>query len=111
MEKLLYRRQFIFANKEINSFKSFVKITLSHHTGTCFLYHHPDLPVIREKNAYGEYILLGYILDPKNPLFDNQAILKDLIRYESIDTLVYSCKDYNGRYAVLYLGNTGIAQV
>jgi hypothetical protein len=68
---------------------------------------HPDLNITRFKNENLEIILLGYILDPYSPMFNDLEILnKRITGVFSITDLIHSFFDLAGRYVcIAFIGN------
>lgn len=75
-EKYLFRRQFILGPKFIRSFQKWKKISINK---KLFLTIHPDLEVLKVTFKENIIVLLGYILDPYNPSFDNLKIINNII--------------------------------
>lgn len=101
MNNLLYRRQFILSNKKATGFENWKNLKLQNPDQTFFLYHHPDLQISTDKNKFFDLVLLGYILDPENPSFNDQSILKELAKRNSFDLLVKDLDRYNGRFVLI----------
>jgi hypothetical protein len=108
MHGLLYRKQFIFSNKEVTGFDLFSKSTIMADTVCWHLYHHPDLPVCKGLNDHCELIMLGYILDPARPDLDDQALINELTSLKSFDALLKLIGNYAGRYAIIHKDKAGI---
>lgn len=111
MNNLLYRRQFVFTNKSITGFESWNRDVIVHRTNTWNLLHHPDLEFLRRKGSYSEIVLLGYMLDPEKPDFDNSRILDELLGYHSFTNLLKGIDKYNGRFALIWLNENNVRLV
>ncbi len=106
MDNLIFRRQFILANNEITGFESFIKRDLNQNDTTWHLYSHPDLPVTSVKNPTFHLVMLGYILDPHNPSFNDETILQELSKSENFSSLTNSLEKYNGRFVIIFLSES-----
>jgi hypothetical protein len=78
LSHLQFAKQFFLADQPIKN------VTFSHwHHATLFnqlnLYVHPELLYTTEQSNKGELTLLGTIIDPKNPCYDNKAIVTELL--------------------------------
>ncbi len=105
-EKLLYRRQFIFAPIELEDFAKWNKhIILNKY----FLYAHPDLTQNEYSEGSKQLILLGDLYDPENYKFGNQDILARLIKSNSIIELIESSYRYAGRFALFFIQDGAIS--
>jgi hypothetical protein len=104
-EKLLYRRQFIFAPKDLNSFPSWKKYNI---LDKFMLYAHPDLPQSEYSEGKKRLILLGDLYDPDNFEFDNSEILASLINNNSIIKLLESSFKYAGRFVLFFILNESV---
>jgi hypothetical protein len=104
-EKLLYRRQFIFAPKEINDFPTWNKYNI---LDKYMLYAHPDLVQSEYSEGNKRLILLGDLYDPENYEFNNMNILARLIKNNSITELIESSFKYAGRFALFFIQDGAI---
>ncbi|HEX2945829.1 MAG TPA: hypothetical protein VHT96_07720 [Clostridia bacterium] len=106
MDKLLFRRQFIMGPKESGNFAGWRKTRIG---GRFFLYSHPELDIGCLKAGEKEVYLLGYMLDPFNPGFNNERILEEIMRKcESFDDVLAFTDRYGGRWALIWKDETGI---
>jgi len=97
--KYLYRRQYILTPRPIDSFGNWKQIHISDNV---FLSSHPDLPVIVTKTKDRSIILLGYIIDPYNPRFNDAQIVEDVInRSKTADEVFKNIADKCGRFAMV----------
>lgn len=98
--KLLYRRQFILGNRFINEFDGWQKLKVSKNL---YLTVHSDLEMESCKKGSKSLTLLGYIIDPANPSYDNKEIITRIINksnsFNDIMSLVYP---YSGRWVLIY---------
>jgi len=75
-DSLLYRRQFFFAPQYIEDLPNWNKIQVD---DKYFLTIHPDLKFVHLKKNNVEIISLGFILDPLNPEFSDEDIIRSLL--------------------------------
>jgi hypothetical protein len=108
MTNLLFRRQFVFSNKDISGFESWRKDIFTYQHTNWNLLHHEDLEFLRKKGRYFEIALLGYMLDPEKPDFSNSNILDTLLEYNSFPDLLKGIEKYNGRYALICFDENNI---
>lgn len=80
-EKYLFRRQFLLGSSYIKSFPKWNKVSIN---DKFFLSVHPDLDVLKVTFKENTIVLLGYILDPFNPSFDNQNIINSIAEKISV---------------------------
>jgi hypothetical protein len=74
-EKYLFRRQFVLGSRYLSRFPKWKNISIS---AKFFLSVHPDLDVFEVTYKETTIVLLGYILDPFNPSFDDQHIINSI---------------------------------
>lgn len=99
-DNLLYRRQFFFGPKYIESLPNWKKVQVS---DKYYLTIHPDLYHIHLKNNDIEIISLGFILDPINPHFTDKDIVQDLLNKSSdFSSIIKNTYDYSGRWIIIY---------
>ena len=99
-EKLLYRRQFIIRPYFIERFKFWRKRKI---TNSIFLSTHPDLGCAHVKYKKKSLTLLGFILDPENPQYNDLDILHRLI--QQVDTcidLFELTENFGGRWILIF---------
>ena len=108
MKNLKFRRQFLLINKSVNILENWKSYTIKRNQKDFYLYHHPDLEVINHKIEKGELILLGYILDPFNPEYDNSDILKYLGSLGKFEDMLKASENYNGRYIIIFSDSDSI---
>lgn len=98
-EKYLYRRQYLLAPRVIDSFGNWKQIQISK---DYFLGTHPDLPVTVAHCQNRSIYLLGYIIDPYNPSFDDSQIMKGVInKSKTADDVFANIADKCGRFVIV----------
>ncbi len=75
-EHLLYRRQFVLGPDFLEKLPSWQKAKIGNNF---FLQAHSDLELTQVKRDNVELTLLGYLIDPDNPEFNNQDILESIL--------------------------------
>jgi len=106
--KLKLRRQFILGPYFIEGFPTWNKISINK---SMFLTVHPDLEITKTSYSNNSITLMGYILDPYNPLSSNLDICNRLLRQiRSADDLFQHIEPMGGRFAIIlnYDGNLRI---
>lgn len=99
-DNLLYRRQFFFAPQYIEDLPNWNKIQVD---DKYFLTIHPDLKFVHLKKNNVEIILLGFILDPLNPKFSDEEIVRNLLDTTSdFNSVIKSTYNYSGRWIIIY---------
>lgn len=99
-DNLLYRRQFFFAPQYIDDLPNWNKVQVS---DKHLLTIHPDLDHVHLKKNNIEIILLGFILDPLNPKFSDEEIVKNLLDTTSdFNSVIKSTYNYSGRWIIIY---------
>ncbi|MFC1759927.1 hypothetical protein ACFLZD_00220 [Candidatus Neomarinimicrobiota bacterium] len=103
---LLYRRQFFFAPQYIEDLTSWSKVQIN---DQYFLTIHPDLEFVHLKKNNVEIISLGFILDPFNPKFSNEDIIRNLLNTTSdFSSIVKSTYNFGGRWIIIYKDDNDI---
>lgn len=98
-EKYLYRRQYMLAPHLIDSFRDWQHVQVSK---DYFLTAHPDLPVTVAHCQNRSLYLLGYIIDPNNPCFDDSQIMHDVIdKSKTADDVFVHIADKCGRFVII----------
>ena len=64
MENLVFRRQFILSNKQVNQGDGWDTLTFKVQDETFYLQCHPDLSLFQAESKNIKLILLGTIIDP-----------------------------------------------
>lgn len=73
-----------------------------------YLYCHPELQFSRLKKEDKEIVVLGYILDPDHPQYDNNQILAGIMEGSETFEDVLACIDrYSGRWALIWNDPSG----
>ncbi|MEI7635680.1 MAG: hypothetical protein WCJ37_00105 [Syntrophus sp. (in: bacteria)] len=98
-EKYLYRRQYLLAPHLIVSFGNWKQIQVSQ---DYFLTAHPDLSVTVAHCQNRSIYLLGYIIDPYNPSFDDSQIMQDVIdKSKTADDVFVNIAEKCGRFVII----------
>lgn len=99
MGKYLYRRQYLLSPRRIDSFKTWKQIQISK---DYFLTAHPDLSVTTAHCQNRSIYLLGYIIDPYNPTFDDLQIIQEIIdKSKTADDVFVNIADKCGRFVII----------
>ncbi len=107
IDRLLYRRQFIFGDRTITDFPEWESISFSHYS----LKVHPDLEVTMAEESMGNFLMLGFALNHHRPEAKNQELLDELAgTCHNLEEMLEYCRDLCGRYVILYnfLDKTGL---
>ncbi len=102
MNNLIFRRQFVLSNKEVNIDKTWQKKKLARIKRDFYLDSHPDLPIEQFANERFELVLCGYMIDPFNPEKSSLDILKDMASMGEFDKMLAQSDTISGRYAIIY---------
>lgn len=103
---LLYRKQYIITNTMLNTVPDhWEHLTVG--DGHINVFYHPELEVFFQRAHRAEIVLVGYILDPRNPAFTNLDILRILVQEKTFKTTLKRIEGYAGRYILLYTNETG----
>jgi hypothetical protein len=98
-ERYLYRRQYLLAPRRIDIFKHWKQTQISNNY---FLMTHPDLPVTESHRQDKSIFLLGFIIDPYNPSFDNSQIMQNVMDQSRTDDDVFTnIADKCGRFVII----------
>jgi len=98
-EKYLFRRQFILGCHYIERFPKWNTVSIN---DSFFLTVHPDLDVLKVSFEGKTIVLLGYILDPFNPSFDNSDIVNHIAeRIRTADDIFQYADSKCGRFALI----------
>ena len=103
-QDLLYCRQFMLCEKEIEDFQTWNIFTIDKYR----LYVHPKLPVHTLKRNEKEIYLLGELYDYQNVTTTSEDILEKLIKADSFLELNEKCESYAGRFILIFKQNTSI---
>ncbi len=105
-DNLLFRRQFIMGTGEAKKFDGWSKRIIGE---KYYLYCHPDLQISQLKSDEKGIYVLGYILDPYNPQYDNDQILKEIMQGSKCFDDVLACIDkYSGRWVLIWKDTSGV---
>ncbi len=108
MENLLFRRQFILSNKQVNQGNDWGTLTLQVQDETFFLHHHPDLSVFQAKGKSIQLILLGNIIDPFHPENNSAAVLQNLASGEYFEDVLKNAFALGGRFVIVGIDKNGM---
>lgn len=96
----LFRRQFILSNNPQFQFEGWRNLKLE---GSFFLSAHPDLEISQSSYRSIQLTLLGYIVNPYEPLKSNQDILNDMVDgLCGFNDLIHRTDAYGGRWIIIY---------
>ena len=108
IEKLKFRRQFIFSSKHLQVEDSWKSDTFIFQSSEWHLSYHPDLEITTGSKGDVYLILLGYALDPYSPQLTNKEIVNDLLSKGSFKELLAYSGKYTGRYVIIYKDNSSL---
>jgi len=98
-DNLLFRRQFLLGPKEIYVADNWHCYNVLKNQ---FVITHPDLTVYKAENKNNSISLIGYILDPYHTSYDNEEIVRYLVKASSnIDDLFDHISVMGGRYVII----------
>lgn len=98
-EKYLYRRQYLLAPRRIVVFKNWKQFQINK---KYFLTTHPDLLVTEAHGQNRSIYLLGYVIDPYNPSFDNSQVMQDVIdKSKTADDVFVNIAAKCGRFVII----------
>lgn len=100
--RLIFRRQFLLSNREVEVDKSWKSLKLSKISSNFQVYAHPDLEVLTSQNDKYELILLGYVLDPFSPALTSQQILDNLAKNSDFQGILKDLISISGRFAIVF---------
>jgi len=97
--KCLFRRQFILGPHFINNLPEWKMVKYDE---KYFLTVHPELEVSKATFDKNIFVLIGYIIDPFNPSFSNQEIIKNIAEKISVTDDMFKCLDSMcGRFVII----------
>jgi hypothetical protein len=103
-ETYLYRRQYILAPCPVKDFNGWQQFRVGKDS---YLAAHPDLPVTEVHYEDRSFYLLGYIIDPYNPSYDNTRVMKTIIEKSITADDVFECiADKCGRFVLMIVVGT-----
>jgi len=98
-DKLLFRRQYVLGPRFVEDLISWKKIKVN---SSIFLTVHPDLQAEQAVYNDNSITLLGYILDPYEPLLSNFDIINRIIRQiSSADDVFNHVDSMGGRFVIV----------
>lgn len=98
-DKLLFRRQYVLGPRFVEDLISWKKIKVN---SSIFLTVHPDLQTEQAVYNGNSITLLGYILDPYEPLLSNFDIINRIIRQiSSADDVFNHVDSMGGRFVIV----------
>ena len=98
-DKYLFRRQYLLAPRRIDPFRNWKQ---THISKDYILGTHPDLPVTAAHYQNRSIYLLGYIIDPSNPSFDDAQIMQNVInKSKTADDVFVHIADKCGRFVII----------
>lgn len=97
MDKLKFRRQFLFSPKKCSALEDwkFQKVKDD------YLYTHPDCETTRVSRDDFDLILIGHIIDPKFPNSTTDEIVESISKFETINELSESLYGLVGRFILI----------
>lgn len=99
LDKYLYRRQYFLGPRPVGLPGNWKTIRISK---DYILSFHPDLPVISVRSYDKSIHLLGYIIDSKNPSFDDEQVMHSIIEKSKVaDEVFENLADKCGRYVII----------
>lgn len=102
LERLLFRRQFILGPQFVERFPLWKRLTVR--KSICITVH-PDLQTCVVEDDNKSITLLGYILDPKNPQYEDYDILRCLIgeltSTDDLDSFFSRTDSLGGRWILI----------
>lgn len=106
-QNLKYRRQFLFTNMQTNILENWNLKEIKFNDQEYNLLTHPDLGVSHAKSNL-EIYLLGYILNPFEPLQTNEDIINEFVAKLDYKDVLKRTDYYNGRYVMIILDNSNL---
>ena len=102
-EKFLFRRQFILGPYFINNLPTWNRLSID---DKLFITVHPDLEKSKVTFGNSTIVLLGYILDPFNPSFNNLEIVNRIAEKISVADDIFQHLDSKcGRFVFIVKTN------
>src|SRR5665647_2010752 len=101
--KFLYRRQFILSSNSQFNFEGWNNIKLNN---TTYLSAHPDLEVTQSSSDKIQLTLLGFVINPFEPIKSNQEILNDLVNNtKEFNDVLLKTDQLGGRWVIICNNN------
>jgi hypothetical protein len=107
-KNLKFRRQFFLSDHKATEVDNWNYLQIDIAEKKWFINYHPDLNFIYRKAKSKSIVLLGYILDPHNPSFDNDRIVSLLLSKDNLKEILECTNYYNGRFAILYFNKEDV---
>lgn len=96
----LFRRQFILSSNPQFSFESWTNLNLGENI---HLSAHPDLEVAQSSFGTIQLTLLGFVINPFEPMKSNQEILDDLVNdAKGFNDILLKTDNLGGRWVIIY---------
>ena len=80
LSKLIYRRQFILSNNELNDLSDWNHLQIALESYYWTLLSHPDLEITYSEYESVKLLLIGYIVDPYHPADSNDKVVNRIIK-------------------------------
>jgi hypothetical protein len=103
-ELALYKRQYVLSTKKVSIFEksSVLKVCDTH-----ILTVEASLSVTQKNDGPRNLILLGFLLDPNNPDYDNDRIVSDLLlKSNNFNDITQSTHSLGGKWILIYFSET-----
>jgi hypothetical protein len=97
MDKLKFRRQYLFSPKKSSELEHWKMLELKDY----YLYTHPDSEITKVCCNNLDLILIGNIIDPKLPDITTDEILENISSFNYIDELTESLYGLVGRFVLI----------
>jgi hypothetical protein len=111
MHPLIFRRQFVLSNKELDIPTNWLKTILETARQKFWLNVHPDLAIEQIKQDDRQVIVLGYVLDPFHPEKSSLDITREMASKASFDDVIAMTHTFSGRFLVIFSDQQGIRLV
>lgn len=106
----IYRNQYLILDSNIN-YNNSINF-LKENIGTYTVYYDQNLSISKIKQDFIEIILLGFILDPFNPILSDNEILKHIsTKVNSTVQFINELQKYSGRFVLLFKTNNSIIAI
>ncbi|MBL4763663.1 MAG: hypothetical protein JKX67_00035 [Colwellia sp.] len=103
-ELTLYKRQYVLSTKEVTIFKnsSVTKVCDTH-----ILTAEASLTVTKKSDETRNLILLGFLLDPHNPEYNNDKIVSDLLlKSNNFNEITLNTHSLGGKWILIYYSDS-----
>jgi len=108
MNHLQYRRQFLLSREPVPGLDQWKVLSI----GPLLAYAHPDLETSHARGPELELLLLGFVLDPRQPSASNQQILDRLSSgCTTFRQILDELAPLTGRFALVCIAKSGISIV